>query len=233
MTKHYSEAEDYYRKALIIFTQLNDRSSEANCLAGLGNVYDASNLTKQAIGFYRESAHVSKNIGDKRHECIVRGNLGNALIKLRCYEDARKELIRAIDCGQYFDSEAELWRVWGNLYMLEKAENNSREAWIAWQEAVKKRVSYRLNGGENNTDAGYLCESFCKTILHEGGHAASRLVAIELADETWGNCIILLNKLAKIALGERSPKLAEDEQLHYEWAAEVLLVLDRLRKAGV
>ena len=63
-------------------------------------------------------------MGDLATEGRSRSNLGIRLIKLRRYDEARRELLRAIECKQPYGHASEPWKTFGILCDLERAVGN-------------------------------------------------------------------------------------------------------------
>ena len=94
--------------------------------------------------------------------------------------------------------------------------------------ALAAFLAYRRDGGENHSDAGRLCLAVGQAMRQGDTWEAQRLIEIELADETWGEHMPFVHKLQAIISGERDLVLAEDEALHYQYAAELTLLLEGL-----
>lgn len=227
----YQQAEQAYRQAMLINNQVNNRIGEADNLNGLGNLYDNWNRTEQAVSFFRQAADLYAQQGDQCHEGFARNNLANVLIQLGLYGEARLELQRAIVCKQAFDHMAEPWATWSILHNLEQASGNVAAARAAWQQAVQAYLAYRRDGGENHFKAGRLSLEVGQA-LQQGNTSEVDQVIEQFIDQedTPQN---FLHKLQAIIAGERDLALAEDEGLHYQYAAELVLLLEGLREAGI
>jgi tetratricopeptide (TPR) repeat protein len=53
---------------------------------------------EDAVTFYRQAADIYVALGDIADEGLVRNNLADTFIKLKRYDDARQEILRAIEC---------------------------------------------------------------------------------------------------------------------------------------
>lgn len=227
----YAQAEQAYRQSMAIKTQQGNRAGEASCLNELGNLYDEWSRSEQAVSFYRQAADIAVETGDKYKEGTRRGNLAHTLNKLQRYDEARPELLRAIECFQAFGHAAEPWKAWDILHNLERASGDREAASVAQGEALAAYLAYRRDGGENHSGAGRLCLAVGQAMQQGDTGEAQRLIEIELADETWGEHMPFVHKLQAIISGERDLALAEDEALHYELAAELVLLLEGLNSS--
>lgn len=92
-------AEDAYRQSLAIKVRLGDVAGQAKTLNELGNLYkDVLNRPEDAAGFYRQAVAKSVESRDLAKEGGRRNNLASALHKLGRLDEARQEILRAIDC---------------------------------------------------------------------------------------------------------------------------------------
>ncbi|MEZ5477428.1 MAG: tetratricopeptide repeat protein [Thiolinea sp.] len=237
MTQHqagnYPQAEQAYRQSLSIKSQQGNRAGEASSLNELANLYVEWNRPEQAVSFYRQAADLYVQLGDLRYEGVVRSNLAQTLIHLQRYDQARPELQRALECKQAFGHAAEPWKTWSTLHDLEQASGNPQAAWAARQQALEAFLAYRRDGGENHEDSGQLCRLILQAIqsgqTDEIGQALAQMMDVpEMADKK-----SLIEKLQAILAGERDLALAEDEGLDFDLAAELILLLEGLREAGI
>ncbi len=228
MAGDFAQAEQAYRQSLSINSQQGNKAGEASSLGELGLLYRNWNRPEQAISFYRQAADIYVQLGNLRYEGVVRNNLAYALILLERYDEARTELLRAIECGQAFGHAAQPWKTWNILHDLEQASGNPPAAREARQQALVTFLAYRRDGGENHSGIGRLALMVGQAIQQGDTAEAQRLLDVELADESWGEHKSFLHKLQAIIAGERDLALAEDEGLHYELAAELVLLLEGL-----
>jgi len=82
---------------------------------------------EESVIFIRQSADKYVEINDMAKEGFVRSNLSIMLITLKRYDDARREIHRAIECKKPYGHAAEPWTTWKILCDIEQAEGN-REA---------------------------------------------------------------------------------------------------------
>ncbi len=89
----YSAAINAYKKAQILFEQLDSIIDKVAPLSGLGNVFYATGKYQMAIDFHQQSLAITQEIGNRNDEAASLVNLGNAF-------DAIGEYQRAIDFHQ-------------------------------------------------------------------------------------------------------------------------------------
>ncbi len=94
----YKAAEAAYRRSLEIKTQSNNRAGQASSLTMLGLLYKNMNRPEEAVVFYRQAADIDVALGDLRNEGLDRNNIANTLQQLKRYDEARSEILRAIEC---------------------------------------------------------------------------------------------------------------------------------------
>lgn len=226
--KNFEQAEFMYRQSLTIKVQLKDRLGEAATLDQLGILYDQMNHLEESIIFHQQAADIRFKLQDYRAEGGSRSNLADALIKLQRYDDARRELLRAIECKQPYGHAALLWKTWDILEDLELAMGNAQAAAQARQQAIESYAAYRRAGGENRTPGAVLCGFVWQTIQQDQIDEAIQQIAqfLEQADEPWAKAMV--PKLQAILRGERDPALADDPELDFDDAAELKLLLEQL-----
>ncbi|MCP4427132.1 MAG: tetratricopeptide repeat protein, partial [Chloroflexi bacterium] len=118
----YDEAERAYRRSLEINTQHNNRAGQANSLTMLGYLYNHKlNRPEEAVTFYRQAADIYVELEDLRYEGVARNNIANTLRKLKRYDEARPEIMRAIECKSQFGHAAEPWKSFDILCDIETA----------------------------------------------------------------------------------------------------------------
>ncbi|MDM8520671.1 tetratricopeptide repeat protein, partial [Anaerolineales bacterium HSG6] len=223
-------AETAYRESLAIKVQQQNRAGEASSLDQLGILYDMMERLEESVLFHRQAADIRYKLQDQFAEGKSRNNLGIRLIKLGRYEEARRELIRAIECKKPYGHSAQPWKTYDNLRKLETAVGNSAAAQVARAEAIKLYRAYRLAGGENHNPGGRLCFDFQKAMqAGQTAEMAERLAGIVANEEYPAWYTTLADILQQILQGHRDPALAENPALEFADAVEVGLLLAGLR----
>jgi tetratricopeptide (TPR) repeat protein len=113
--QRYGDAEAAYQASLRIEVQAASRPGEASTLNQLGTLYNAISRTEEAVGFYQQAATIYQELSDLASEGRSRYNLANTLLKLGRYNDARREILRAIECDRSFGHAAEPWKTFDVL----------------------------------------------------------------------------------------------------------------------
>lgn len=230
----YPQAEKAYRQSLSIKSRQGNRAGEASSLAELANLYFEWNRLEQAVSFYRQAADLYVQLGDLRYEGFVRNNLAQILIHLQSYNQARSELQRAIECDKAFGHVAQPWTAWSVLHDLEQASGNLHAAREAQQWALVAFLSYRRDGGENHSNSGRLSLAVGQALKRGDTAEVAQQIEQLLSDPSgMVEHKNFLHKLQAILVGERDLALAEDEGLHYQLAAELILLLEGLREVGI
>lgn len=224
----FESADDAYRKSLAMSVQENDKKGEADSLTQLGNLYGRIGRLEEAVTFCSQAAELYKLLKDDKNEGAACNNAANTLIKLKRYDDARREVLRAIECKKPFGHAARPWTAWNILYDLEMATGNAAAASEARGKAIEAFLAYRLAGGENHERGGRLC-AIVREKMQEGDTAEVEQLLealLQQATATWMKALI--PKLQSILKGDRNPALAEDPELYYQDAVEVRLLLQSL-----
>ena len=224
----FEQAEHALRQSLSMSVQQKILIGEAGSLYELGILYHRWARLEEAVKCFRQSADISVRLKDQIREGVARTNMADTLIKLREYNEARRELLRAIKCTESYGHAAEAWNTWSILYELENISGNTEAAVEARLKAAASYLAYRRDGGQSITVGAKLC-SLAAEAIKQG--RASKL-AEELADFSEGDVPqlsrVLLSKVEAILRGERNTALAEDSELEYHDIAELRLLLEDL-----
>ena len=228
--RNHPEAEKAYRESLAIEVHEGDLFRQAGSLNQLGNLYAAMNRLEDSVIFLRQAADISARQEDLAAEGRSRHNLSLRLIELRRYDDARTELMRAIECIQSFGLAAQPWKTWAMLYELERIAGNTQATARARTKAVESYLAYRRQGGVGQGPAAQLMVRLEELLARNGHEEATRFIdglPPEWHEQDWFGR--LLPKLQAIIAGSRDPALADDPDLDYDEAVEMRLLLERLK----
>lgn len=231
--QQYEAAEHAYQQALHMKSSRGDRAGEASTLNQLGNLYSSQARREEAVRFYRQAADIdaSPDIQNLRGEGQSRHNAADELIKLSRYDDARREILRAIECNQPFGHAADPWKTFGILSNLEQAVGNAEAAANACHRAFEAYLAYRRDGGENHNTGGQLSALVHQALATgDSTEATAQLDTYaqhpELANHP--SMQAMLPALQAILSGSRDPALTADPRLDYDDAAELQFLLERL-----
>jgi hypothetical protein len=157
------------------------------------------------------------------------------LLKLERYDEARREIQRAIECFKPFGHAAEPWKTFGILSDLERAVGNVGAAAQAREQALAAYLAYRRDGGEALMGGGLsarLCAAAAEAIAD--GHpdqAANELVQLSERQDIPAYLKAMIPALQAILSGSRDRGLAADPNLYYADAAELILLMERLEES--
>jgi tetratricopeptide (TPR) repeat protein len=230
MAGQHEQAEQAYRQSLMIKVQQKDFAGEASSLGELGNLYDAMGRLEEAATFYRQAADIDVKLEDLINEGRARNNLADTLMKLRRYDEARRELVRAIECKQSYGHAAEPWKTWDILHDLEQASGDAQAALEARAQAVAAYLAYRRAGGESQTTGSQLCGVVAQAIRQGDTTEAEQTLARYLGVDAPSSFKVMLSKLQAILHGARDPVLAADPALDFDDAVELMLLLEGLNR---
>lgn len=225
-------AEEAYRKSLGILIKSNHKVGQAMSLGQLGNLYDAClNRREEAVLFYREAADIFVELGDLKNEGAVRNNIAQSLIKLHCYDDARVEIERAIECNKPFGHAAQPWTAFGILHQIETDTGHPAEAQSAWQQARDAYLAYREQGGYPQSVAGKLADTALGMLAGGKDDEAIELLhtLIEATDAP-ASIQLLATEMLAVLRGEGDSSRADNIALDYAATAELLFFMERWRR---
>jgi tetratricopeptide (TPR) repeat protein len=228
MAGDFAQAEQAYRQSLSIESQRGNKAGEASSLDELGILYNYMGKLEDSVKYHRAAIDIRHRLGDLNAEGRSRNNVAIQLIKLQRYDEARPELLRAIECKQAFGHAAEPWKTWNILHDLEQASGNPLAAREARQQALAAFLAYRRDGGENHEGGGRLALMVGQAIQQGDTAEVEQQIGRNLQAPAWQNKNFL-HKLQAIIAGERDLSLAEDEGLRFDLAAELVLLLEGLQ----
>jgi len=229
--RQFEQAERAYRQSLAIKVQQKNLAGEAASLNELGNLYNLMGRLEDAVKCYRQAADIYVRLQDQRNEGLVRNNLADTLIKLQRYDEARRELLRAIECDKPYGHAAQPWLTWAILCDLERATGNPQAADEARRQAIASFLAYRRDGGQSMDWGAQACAAVGQAIQANAPDAATGLeqeLAEELRQTDHPRPQALIPKLQAILRGDRDPALAADPALDYDDAVELQLLLEAL-----
>lgn len=90
-------------------------------------------------------------------------------------------------------------------------------------------LAYRRDGGEPQATGGQLCELVVRAIQQGETAAAEQELSKYAGTDAPSRLQVLLAKLRAILEGNRDPTLTNDPDLEYDDAAELQLLLERLK----
>ncbi len=230
--EQYEAAEHAYQAVLRLDVQLGNTAGQANTLDRLGLLYNAMGRLEDTVRFHLQAAEVRATLHDLASEGASRSNAAIPLIALHRYDEARRELQRAIACREPFGHAAGLWKTFAILSDLERAVGNTAAATAARQRALDAYLAYRHAGGVSQSPRAELYALVAQALAtHQPTAAAAELAEIVQRPNLPAYVQPLLTALQAILVGSRDPALADDPRLNYDDAAELRLLLDQLGPA--
>ena len=222
-------AEAAYRNSLAINVRLGNVARQASTLHQLGNLYgDVLDRPEDAACFYRQAADKFVEGRDVAREGASRSNLANSLRKIRHLDEARQEILRAIDCKAQFGHASEPWKSWSILDGIETDTGNAAAAAEAKGKAIACYLAYRRDGGENHNLAGRLSLAVTQALRDGNPAQAATLLQQRAANPEAAELLPFIGALQAVVAGSRDPALADQPELDYTMAAEILLLIETL-----
>jgi tetratricopeptide (TPR) repeat protein len=222
-------AEDAYRQSLELEVRLGNVAVQAKTLVQLGNLYtNALDRPEDAAGFYRQAADKFVEGGDVASEGFARNNLADTLRKLLRLDEARQEILRAIECKAQFGHASEPWKSWAILADIETDSGNAAAAAEAKGKAIACYLAYRRDGGENHYPDGRISLAVTQSLRDGDPAQAANLLQQLAADPESAELLPFIGALQAVVVGSRDPALADQPELDYTMAAEILLLIESL-----
>ena len=226
----YESAEAAYRRSLEIKSQNDDRAGQASSLVQLGILYkEHLHRPEEAIVFERQAVDIAIETGDLAKEGLRRSNIANTLCQLKRYDEARAEIMWAIECYKPFGTAVELWKSFDILHDIEEASGNPTAARSAWMQARDAYLAYRRQCGYANQGNGELVEYVVGLIAQKKVDEIEPLFNQLMNDPSSSDsCKATIQAMIKILNGSRDKALGDDATLNYADAAELLFLIERL-----
>jgi tetratricopeptide (TPR) repeat protein len=225
-------AENAYLKSLAIEVRLGNVSRQASTLNQLGNLYlNDLDRPEDAAGFFRLAANIYAESRDEAKEGTARNNLANTLRRLRRLDEARQEIRRAIDCNAQFGHASQPWMSWRILTDIETDASNTAAAAEAKGKAIASYLAYRRDGGENHYPAGRISLAVTQALRSGLSAQVATLLQQRATDPEAAWLHPFIGALQAVVAGSRDPALADQPELDYTMAAEILLLIESLAGA--
>lgn len=228
------EAEEACRKSPRLSVQQGDVASQAATLAQLGLVYDnAFGRTEEAVALLQQAIDKFIETNDVAGEGRNRYNLTIRLRKLGRIEEAREQILRAIESKAQFGHALEPWKTWDVLADIEQDAGIPAAAAEAKRKAVASYFGYRRDGGENHSPTGRIALAASQSQRADSAPEAATFLERQAEDTNATPLLPFLRALQSVVDGSRDRTLAEDPQLNYTMAAEILLLIETLETPRV
>ena len=206
-----------YEEALALFTEAKELFQQ------LGEYRSV------AVIFYRQSCDIYIELEDLEKEGRTHNNLAHTLIKLKRFDQARKEIQRTIECDNHFGHGAEPWTAFNILYNLETATGNKAAAAEAWHKAFATYLSYRKGGGYGKSRSARVTGMFMEG--KKGGNTVELkelLVKAKEADLA-ADDRLFFTKLESVLEGSRDLSLAKNTGLFFMDMLDFYLLVEGLQ----
>jgi tetratricopeptide (TPR) repeat protein len=222
-------AEEAYNQSLAIEVRLGSIVGQSRTLNQLGSLYDVVlGRPEDAVAFFLTAAENYVQIGDTASEGHTRSLLANTLRKLHRFDEARQEIRRAIECNAQFGHASEPWKSWSILDGIQTDTGNAAAAAEAKGKAIACYLAYRRDGGENHNLAGRLSLAVTQALRDGNPAQAATLLQQRAANPEAAELLPFIGALQAVVAGSRDPALADQPELNYTMAAEILLLIETL-----
>jgi tetratricopeptide (TPR) repeat protein len=222
-------AEQSYNKALTLHVQANDKRGQAGTLNMLGTLYkDSFQRLEDAARFFQRSADLYQEVGDSWGVGREYNNLAETLRILNRLDEARDAITKTIYCDKEFGHAALPWTAWIILARIEFDAGNSTAAHEARNQAKLAYLSYRQAGGENPDPSGQLALAVQQAFDSNSLPDAICLLQQLSEDSSFKTMLPFVRAIQQICGGSRNRSLADNPNLSYDEAAEVLLLIESL-----
>ena len=124
----YDEAKEYFKEALLITTEIDNREGEGSCYANLGSVFESLGQYDKAKEYLQKALVIATEIDHRKGEAGDYGNLGIIFRIFGDYEASEVYLEKALSIprdigGRRF--EFEVLREYAILYLFQNKIKDS------------------------------------------------------------------------------------------------------------
>jgi len=226
-TGHFEFAEQAHRQSLAIGVKTKNLMGEARSLSSLANLYSKWGRLEEAVTLCSQAADAYNKQQNMKGEGITRNNLAETFVQLQRYDEARREVLRAIECEAPLGLAAEIWKSWNILSKLEETTGNHSAADAARQKAIESYLAYRRAGGVSQHNRFDLFALVANALQENQAEVTQQQLAQISAEDIPRWLKSLIPKLQAILQGDRSPNLADDPSLSHIAAVELQLLLEQ------
>ncbi|HLP53123.1 MAG TPA: tetratricopeptide repeat protein [Chitinophagales bacterium] len=124
----HEKAIDYLNQAIELLAGDNDRVKRANCLMGLGNIYNTMNNLPEALDKYRQAAGVLEGNYSLADMASAYNNMGNCYLKMQELELAESYHQKAFDLRMKLGTPYPIGVSYFNLGMVHKTRGRLEQA---------------------------------------------------------------------------------------------------------
>ncbi len=133
----YEQAEQFWQQSLDRLVRENDLINQATMIGNLGSLATARGEYEKALDFFRQSARISRQIGDTHGEIIARINESDALSALQRYEEGEQAARESIAAHKTQQSSVYTLSVaYRNLSTALEGQNRLEEALSTAKQAL-------------------------------------------------------------------------------------------------
>ena len=150
--RQWAAAEGYYKEALQINIDLNDRHSQALVLNNLGLVAQEQRQWAAAEGYYKEALQINIDLNDRHSQALVLNNLGTVAQEQRQWATAAGYLKEALKIKSDFDDHRSQA---STLHNLGWAAQEQRQ-WAAAEGYYKEALQIYIDFTDRHSQAGSL-----------------------------------------------------------------------------
>jgi diguanylate cyclase (GGDEF)-like protein len=211
---NYDSAIVTATKAYKIYLKENDKSKASLTARIIANIYRAQENNTRAIGYYRESLHLAKEIGSKIYQIKAQTALAGILIDIDV-DEAISLLNQSIDLSTQINDKPQALYAYRNLLLAEKLRGNFAEA-LRYAEAEIALTQMLQKENDDN-----------KLILAKASlHSHKLEIELEaLREKTKFDQLELTKKNSEIEITEQARIITELELIKNKYASIALALL--------
>jgi len=133
----YDEANDYYKKGMILTKKVGDRAGLATTYNNIGGIYYAQGNYAEALKWYEKSMKIKEEIGDRAGLATTYNNIGEIYRAQGNYAEALKWYEKSMKILRQTGNKHELAVVLKNIGLLYQQMDKKEEAKEYLQESQK------------------------------------------------------------------------------------------------
>jgi CHAT domain-containing protein/Tfp pilus assembly protein PilF len=152
----YKQALDYYKQALVINREINDKRKEGDTLSNIGVVYDNLGQYQQALENYQQALEIQHKIDDQFGKGAVLTNIGVVYRNLGQYQQALKYYQQALEIQHKIDDKRGKSSTLVNIGIVYKFYFKNQKAFEYYYKAleIQREIGDKRGEGETLSNIG-------------------------------------------------------------------------------
>jgi tetratricopeptide (TPR) repeat protein len=147
--RQWTQAENYYRKALALFIEFNDRHSQAGTYHQLGRVAQEQRQWAQAEDYYRKALAICVEFNDRHTQASTYHQLGSVAEEQRQWAQAEDYYRKALEIFVEFNDR----HTQASTYHQLGSVAQKQQQWAQAEDYYRKALALKIEFNDRHTQA--------------------------------------------------------------------------------